>query len=422
MAIPTNLLIPRGKDRSYEMNQKKGTSCIIDIPAHTVSQPIGEFFSASIKANLLVDISYSDVRRMENRDGRREIERYLGIQRPLKKNRIKEIRNYILHDRNATFPTSIILAIDGKCAEYDPDKGVLRIYPYEPDHAEGENVSIPYHKIAKVLDGQHRIAGFFGGDMNTRSFDFDRDFDINVAIFIGIDLPEQAKIFATVNLAQTKVSKSLVYDLEDLARKRNPFKTCHHVAVALDANEDSPLHARIKRLGVATPGRNHEPLTQASFVDSLVRFISDDPSRDRNNILDGKKLQDLDLQKYPFNGLFKDGEKGDLKIYQIICNYFLAVKEIWPNAWEQKQRTGNLLPKSNAFKALMRYLKNDVYLDIVGDDIGAVPTVTQFKQKFSHLALTDQDFTTKNFSPGSGGESRFYKVLKGELQSSDLYQ
>ena len=70
----------------------------------------------------------------------------------------------------------------------------------------------------------------------------------------------------------------------------------------------------------------------------------------------------------------------------------------------------------------MRYLKNDVYLDIVGDDIGAVPTVTQFKQKFSHLALTDQDFTTKNFSPGSGGESRFYKVLKGELQSSDLYQ
>ena len=55
----------------------------------------------------------------------------------------------------------------------------MRIYPYEPDHAEGENVPIPYHKIAKVLDGQHRIAGFFGGDMNMRSFDFDRDFDIN---------------------------------------------------------------------------------------------------------------------------------------------------------------------------------------------------------------------------------------------------
>src|SRR5690606_13459203 len=96
-------------------------------------------------------------------------------------------------------------------------------------------------------------------------------FQINVSIFVGIDLPEQAKIFATVNLAQTKVNKSLVYDLEALARKRNPYKTCHHVAVALDSNEDSPLYQRIKRLGVATPGRAYEPLTQASFVEALVK-------------------------------------------------------------------------------------------------------------------------------------------------------
>ena len=274
----------------------------IEISALRVNQPIGEFFIASMDAEELVGISYSDVRRMEGSDGRREIERYLGIQRPLKKARIKEIRSYIMNNRDATFPTSVILAVNEKCAEYDEETGTLSLYPHEADE---NSKSIPYHKIAKVLDGQHRIAGFFAGDGSTREFDFDREFKVNVSIFIGIDLPEQAKIFATVNLAQTKVNKSLVYDLEDLAKKPNPYKTCHHVAVALDANEDSPFYERIKRLGVATPGRDYEPLTQASFVEALVRFISDNPSRDRNDILDGRRLKDVDSKKYPFNSLFK---------------------------------------------------------------------------------------------------------------------
>lgn len=393
---------------------------VLELPALKVQQPIGEFFVASIDAHDLAEISYSDVRRMEGTDGLREIERYLGIQRPLKKSRIKEIRDYIVNNRDATFPTAIILAVDEKCAEYDEASGKLSLYPYEPENDDSD--SIPYQKIAKILDGQHRIAGFFVGDGSSRQFDFENEFKINVSVFIGIDLPEQAKIFATVNLAQTKVNKSLVYDLEELAKKPNPYKACHHVAVALDANSDSPFYKRIKRLGVATPGRDYEPLTQASFVEALVRFISDDPSRDRNDILDGRKLRELDLQKYPFNGLFKEGEKGILKIYQIIYNYFHAVRDVWPTAWEQKQRKGNLLPKSNAFKALMRYLRSHAYFEIVGSDIGRVPEVEEFKTVLSRVALSDEDFSTKNFLPGSGGESKFYRVLSGEIESSVLFE
>ena len=395
--------------------KKNDEDFVLKIPVYKVDQPIGEFFIASIPAKQLVDISFSDVREM-----RREVERYLGIQRPLKPSRVKEIRNYILNTRDATFPTSVILAIDEKCTEYDSKEGVLHIHPFESDDEEDE--SIPRDKIAKVLDGQHRIAGFFGDNGENREFDFDREFNINVSIFVGIALPEQAKIFATVNLAQTKVNKSLVYDLEDLARKRNPYKTCHHVAVALDANSSSPFFERIKRLGVATPGRDYEPLTQASFVETLVKFISDDPERDRNDILDGRRLQNVNLEKYPFNKLFKSGKDGDLKIYQIIFNYFEAVRLKWPNAWDAKQRKGNLLPKSNAFKALMKYLKDDVYLDLVGDKIGSVPSIEEFSTKFVDVELTDDDFTTKNFVPGSGGQSAFYKVLTGQLKPTDIYE
>lgn len=413
------VLLTKQKKLGENMKENKH----IELKVLKVSQPIGEFFIASIDASDLVEISYSDVRGMEGGDDRREIERYLGIQRPLLKQRTREIRDYILNSRDATFPTSVILAIDEKCAEYDDSTSTLYIYAYEPE--DNGLDSIPFNKIAKILDGQHRIAGFFDGDGTNRQFEFDKPFKLNVSIFVGIDLPEQAKIFATVNLAQTKVNKSLVYDLEDLAKKTNPFKAAHNVAVALDANEKSPFYKRIKRLGVATPNRNYEPLTQATFVESLVKLITDDPSRDRNDILDGKKLQGVDIRKHPFNEIFKldlkEEDAGSLKIYEIIYNYFDAVRDKWPSAWSQSDRNGSLLSKSNAFKALMRFLRTHAYLYVVGNNIGHIPTSEEFKSVFKSIELSDEDFTNRNFLPGAAGESKFYKVLIGEIQTKELY-
>lgn len=43
-----------------------------------------------------------------------------------------------------------------------------------------------------------------------------------------------AYIFSMVNLAQTKVSKSLVYDLFEFSKSRSPRKRAHTIAVAID--------------------------------------------------------------------------------------------------------------------------------------------------------------------------------------------
>ncbi len=280
----------------------------LTIPAIKVSQPLGEFLIASIKPKDLVDISFADVRRLEERD----VEKYLGIQRPLNKKRVKDIKNYI-EGVDATFPTSIILAVDSNCAEYDEKSKKLTLYPFESaDTLDGE--SVPYPKIAKIIDGQHRIAAFLD-DSNNYSFSFDREFELNISVFVGIDLSEQANIFATVNLAQTKVNKSLVYDLEALSSTRSPHKTCHLLAVALDSDKKSPLFHRIKRLGVATPDRDYEPLTQAVVVESLVKFISVDPLKDRRLLLKRRRLPEVDqelLLKCPFRKLFIDGKDKEI--------------------------------------------------------------------------------------------------------------
>jgi DGQHR domain-containing protein len=391
----------------------------LSFPALKVRQPIGEFYIASIAAKDLVEISYADVRRLASEQ--RDVERYLGIQRPVNPSRIKAIKQYI-EGGDATFPTSVIIAVDQKCAEFDNETNILTLKPFDPsDNNIEDEDNIPYEKIAKVLDGQHRIAGFMD-EKDNWCFEYEeKDFDINLSIFIGADISEQANIFATVNLAQTKVNKSLVYDLTDLAKTKSPYKTCHKVAVALDGHEQSPLHKRIKRLGVATPGRNHEPLTQASFVESLVKFISANPAQDRNDLMDGKKLkiasQD-ELRKLPFRNLFI--EDKDLDISEIIYNYFSAIRMKWPTAWEAIDQKGNLLPRSNAFKAFMKFLKEDVYLDIVGRNVGSIPRIDDFYPYFDKVTLSDKDFTTRNFAPGSGGQSTFLKILRNEISLEEI--
>jgi DGQHR domain-containing protein len=382
-----------------------------------VSQPIGNYYMGVLGAEDLVKISFADVRRIEERD----VEKYLGIQRPLDKARVKKIKKYI-EAPDASFPTGIILAIDQKCTEFD-DSGNLILRPFISD--TDDEPSIEVNRIAKILDGQHRIAAFVNDNWEFDNLLWERigcSFELNVIVFIGIDIDEQANIFATVNLAQTKVNKSLVYDLEGLSKTRSPFRTCHQIAVALDsADERSPLFKRIKRLGVKTKGREFaEPLTQAVFVETLVKLISLDPFEDRTVFLKGKrpKMPYLEeLHKHPFRKLFL--VEKDNEIALILFNYFSAIRNTWPNAWDGIDVQGNILPRSNAFKAFMRFLKQ-AYLDLVQNEIGKIPSMREFEKIFSTIEASDSDFTSGNFKPGSGGEAAFYKLLTGQVTMKEL--
>lgn len=390
----------------------------INLNVLKIHQQDSEFFVGVISAKELVDISFSDVRRIKSEQ--RDVEKYLGIQRPLDENRVKKIKQYI-QSPDATFPTGIVLAVNPNCATFDQDNNTLQLSPFLNPEFENDD-EIPVHKIAKVLDGQHRIAAFMN-DSGTYDFTLDiKDFQLNVVIFVGLDIDEQANIFATINLAQTKVNKSLVYDLEGLSRIRSPFKSAHQISVALDsATEKSPLYHRIKRLGVKTKGReNNEPLTQAVFVESLIKFISSDSFIDRTLALKNKKIPLAsieELKKLPFRNLFLENKDDDITL--ILFNYFSAIENKWEKAWNDLDTTGNILPKSNAFKAFMRFLK-PLYLNIVGNDIGRIVTQNEFSKHFTTYTISDSDFTSGNFKPGSGGESSFYKVLQGELTINDL--
>ena len=332
--------------------------------------------------------------------GEREVDTYMGIQRDVDKKRVAELRRYVT-TVDACFPTSVILAIPEECAEFDSEHNKLKIRSAVDDQGR---MRINRTEIAKVLDGQHRIEGLKGLQ--------GQQFDMNVSIFIEMDIASQAYLFSIVNLAQTKVKKSLVYDLFEYARARSPQKSAHTIAVALDGLPDSPLYQRIKRLGSATPGRKGETITQSTFVESLLEHVSPDPIIDRDLYLRGRRPAtptDIERRRFVLRDLFLDEQ--DMKIADILLAYFKAIERRWPAAWSRQAR-GYMLSKSSGFKGLMR-LFGDAYAAVSQSSTG--PSEDAFLALLSKSALRDEDFVVTQFLPGSGGESRLFRTLQEEL-------
>jgi DGQHR domain-containing protein len=374
----------------------------ITVNAMVARQPIGDVILATFPYKDIIRIAHFDVRRLVSDE--RDVERYLGIQRPLIPQRVHDLEKYVGF-ADATFPTAIIVAIEEDYADFDPEKLKLTIRNYRL----GEDApSINIRHVARVIDGQHRIAGL----MKYQPEAPDAPFDVPVTVFVGADIADQAYVFSTVNLEQTKVSKSLALDLYELARTRSPFKTCHNIAVALDRDQGGPLHERIKRLGFATEGRVFEPITQATFVDVLLPYISSDPKVDRDLLLKGKRLmpaQGRDAHRTLFRQLFI--EEQDVAIGRIVSEYFYAVRDRWPQSWDY-QGPGQMLNRTNGVRALVRALGH--FYVRAAKSANEIPTRQQFLALLRDVPLADGHFSVEGFPPGTSGESKLRRVLVGE--------
>ena len=384
-----------------------------------VEQPVGIFYIGAMESQDLVAISWTDVRRIEPKSNRmslefdepdsppkldgsrdaqpaiedidevvvpfedQDFEEFLGIQRQLSPGRVSEIQQYV-GNVDATFPTSVLLAISSDHAQFDDTTGTLQI--------------VRHSKVAKVIDGQHRIAGL--ENYNGPSF------QVNVAVFVDMDIQDQAMVFATINLKQTKVNKSLAYDLYEFTTTRSPQRTCHDIARFLNYRSNSPFERKIKMLGVAR-GPN-ETVTQATFVDRLLRLISRNPMGDRDLIRRKKRLDPAagsQLNRQIFRNLFINNQ--DETILLILWHFFSAVSKKWPDSWT-KIETGNVLNRTTGFGALMRFMRI-AYLSMNASD--SVVESEQYSPLLARINLPDGSFTPDIYLPGSSGEKALFDVF-----------
>lgn len=389
----------------------------IEVPYIEVKQPIGSFYLTRLSWQDLLEIAEADIRKIEAENKQNNsFDSYLGIQREVAEVRVKEIAEYVT-TFDATFPTSIILSISSK--EYSSNGKKIMLQNYDDlDSVESYNEVVNLDitpsvlrirrskAIANVLDGQHRIEGLKRAYKNAGLlFDDVSDFELNVTIFVDLDIDDQAQIFSVINKAQTKVNKSLVYDLYEYSKSRSPQKTAHDIVRLLNRMDDSPFYKKIKILGKAVD-KGVETIAQATFVELILGCISQNPMLDRDNLKKNKKLsKDYDKNKYVFRGYFIDGK--DELILKVLWNYFSAVKIVWPNSWDEVG-SGNILNKSTGLISLMRLLR----LIYVKCSFDANVGVEKYTNLLRLTGLKDDQFIVDNYIPGSSGHSKLFNDLK----------
>lgn len=382
-----------------------------------VKQPIGAFYIVAMDWRDLISIVAHDIRRIQGDS----IDNIIGIQREVSPSRIKQIASYV-QNVDATFPTSIIIAIDSVSKKKSDQNDFVTYKDYETDNVFTDNVSIDETNqelvikrrpnIAYILDGQHRLVGLKDA---FKQFDLLQDtncenFYLNVSVFIDIDKDNQAQIFSIINKAQTKVNKSLVYDLFEYSKVPCPQKTAHEIIRLLNNKEKSPLYDKIKLLGVSR--HRIQTISQATIAELIISYISEDPMKDRDSIkrsFSGKSrsaiCRETNKEKLIFRSFFI--EDRDIEMFKVLFFYFSAVQIRWPKAWNGEIEN-SILPKSTGIIALMRYL-----YDIYYTNGSTFPSSTNEYLKFLEVeGLDDSHFTKEIFVPGSSGQVKLYNSLK----------
>lgn len=372
-----------------------------------VSQPIGDFYVGRMDARTLLAISYVEIRKFES--GKQE--KIAGIQRERNDGRVNDIKRYV-NLEYATFPTSIIIAVNPDCVEVepytdtckgaDPNLFKLMLNSYGDKDQEGY---IGPNNIAFIIDGQHRVAGLEGLHPS-------KEFDVNISIFVGASDADKAEIFARVNQSQTKVNPSLVVDLASFYEERGPVKFAHEIVLAMNRDEDGPFHDKVKRLGKAEPGKGRiQTLAQATVVEPIVAYITQDAEGERNKRFKGifsQRRSPTAWERHIFQPFYD--ENDDVGVLRSLTNYFGAVKARWPDSWDDAP-PGNILNRTTGYSALMKFLR-PVYL--AKCQKGQVLTREACDEVFRGINIPDSELTREVFFPGSSGISALYKRLLAE--------
>lgn len=309
----------------------------LSLSAIVVRQPVGEFYLCSIPAEALRRVSYSIPASMKREEGM--FSRMLGNQRARSIPRAKQIGEYIDED-GSTFPNTVILS-----ANFDEDGNYVED-PSERWHISPASdgclrLSIPTAKrLASIIDGQHRLEGFGFATKADR-----QQMELPCAVFVNLPRPYQARIFATININQKRVDKSLAYELfgydlnDSDANKWPPDMLGVYFARVLEGRSKSPFEGRIK-LALLDEDEDSAPaangnawsVSVACIVEGVSRLISEKPVADRSALAGGraKNRRELPADKAPLRELYRSQQ--DKLLLEAISDYFSAVdKLIWQN-------------------------------------------------------------------------------------------
>ena len=367
-----------------------------------VEHPLGAFFVAGIPARVLLKVMQVDRFKRYVEQGEREIYSVAGAQRREIKSRKKLISEFVKSEE-AVFPNSVIIAandiselkpnttgnvvsfdeldsIDGGGISYELDDQPLEYinsirWKIETlnfgDRTFYELVIPTDAKIAFIVDGQHRLYGFWELQKELEQGILYEDKELSeerldtlIPCSIFFDLPKvyQAYIFATINFNQRPVDKSLAYELFAFNLEGDPIswppdKLAVFISRKLNSTLDNdimnynsdnntvlnpaPFNKKIKNAGSEeanqdTEGNNWK-ISMATMVNGILPLISKKPQIDRSRLYRNGKDQPRTIlanDRTVLRELYL--EHYDQDIYSIISRFF-SVFELYL----LRKQTGN---------------------------------------------------------------------------------
>jgi len=387
------------------------------LPVVRVSQQLGEFFAVAISARILRQIVFLDPTRISSVDQRQFLYRLLGSQREASITRARSIAKYI-NSVESAFPNSVILS-----ANYN-DQGTLSDdldlrWRIETDDC-GDHLVIPSGKpMASVIDGQHRLLGF------DHAKDERKDMELLCSVYLDLPVAYQAYLFATINMNQRKVDKSLAYEQfgynldEEGAESWAPDKLAVFFTRRLNLDPDSPLFQHIKiapldaDLIFTETERPSWKISTACIVEGLLSLFSSKPRTDRDLLhgypLTKRRRNLLPQDNSPLRSLYLTCQD---EVLWIIVTSFLKDADTF--LW-QKANPNSYIRKTIGVQALF-----DVFRTIAQK---TEPSQLQAKLTEVLKAAAIIDFSDQFFQASGKGRVRVKNAIlhsASELKSGDV--
>ncbi|MBO0360881.1 DGQHR domain-containing protein [Hymenobacter sp. BT186] len=347
------------------------SNSILTIDCQRVHQNNVDFVIGKIKASLLLNLSTVNHRIIVDYDNNGMPLYNKQIQRKPSPIRVDSIKEYLLKDEYACFPSNILVSVPSALILNEIEDGNNISLNIDLSKVNISSEEAPVY--LQIFDGQHRFKGmqeaikesFNNGD--TETLEKLNNFEFVVSFFIDAPIEYQAMIFSTINRTPVKVSQDLVFDLFGLTQKDSPQKTS--LAIALQLNglkytdsksaEIAPFYKRIRLLAKKDKG-DFSPISQGMFIKSILTLISpniklseEERNYERSYFTNGGSGRTIFRSFYATN--------KDNLIYLTLLNYFTAVKRVFKDKngkswWEPSETPDNPLQRTIGYLALIDLL------------------------------------------------------------------
>jgi len=385
-----------------------------------INQPLGAFYVFKISAFELLQLVDTDpyFLSLENNNFRNE-----GIQRRFDEGRGREIANF-LRSKESALPNSIIIAGNTK---NNPEENEWKIIHDIKDNREESYLYVPQLKInGTVIDGQHRLFSF-----RHLSVEEQKSYELLCTLYLDLPNPYQAYIFATINMNQRKVDKSLAYELygydlnDEESNKWSPEKLAVSLTRKLNTDDLSVFKGHI--LLAANSDEILEKLSgseslkwsisTAALVEGILSLITSNPKKDRDEL---QMIAEKERTRAILKGIKSSApvrkyyiDNNDLLIYTIVINFFKA-------SYDALYKLNSILFKTVGIQVQFVVLKKILQKLEQDKDISIEYFSKQIESYFSNVIAKDIDFRDSFFQLSGIGKTRMKNVLLISMGLMDL--